>query len=204
MIYQDSIAFFILVLCFLKRIYIAESVFTKFTISFSKYLFFSLVQISYSYIKLIIFLFAIYKAFFITNLVPSIIQVMVIFNYSFNYVWDAYLLLVVYVSALWCFPCYVYQFINEKLFKISVQFEINVIISLSFFYFFNLENFFYCLVNLYYFDLHIFNKNRNAFLDEAEFYMQSKCLTQKSLKELASFVKENYDSSVSKIKAKKR
>jgi hypothetical protein len=47
-------------------------------------------------------------------------------------------------------------------------------------------------------------RNRKTFLNENEYQHQSRNSTLKALQELASFVKDNYDSSVLNIKAKNR
>ena len=45
-------------------------------------------------------------------------------------------------------------------------------------------------------------RNRKIFLNENAYLLQSRNSTQKALQELASFVRDNYDSSVLNLKAK--
>ena len=202
MFYQETIRFIFLVLCFLNKRFLSETLVLKFFINFLKYLIVALLKSSYYYIKFVFFLFAIYKAIFVTNFLPSLVQVMIIVNYSFNFIWDGYLLLLIYSTVFWFFPYYLYKFSNEKLLKISVNHEVDMLIVFSFIYFSPSEKIISCLVNLYSFDLLM--RNRKIFLNENAYLLQSRNSTQKALQELASFVRDNYDSSVLNLKAKNR
>ena len=84
MLFEESIQFIFLILCFLNKKALADALIIKFLINFSKYFIASLLKISYYYFKLVFFLFAVYKAFFFTNFVPSIVQLLLTFHYSFN------------------------------------------------------------------------------------------------------------------------
>ena len=202
MCFEETIIFLFLALCFLHKKSLAESLFIKFLINFAKYLVSTFFKISFYYFKLIFFLFSFYQAFFFTNFIPSFIQVILTFNYSFNYVWDAYLLLIIYTAVFWCLPYFFYKFYNEKMSKISVQIYVDVLIVFAFYFFYGFETSFCLLPNLLYFDFFI--RNKHAFLSENDYSNQSQSLTQKSLKELAKYVRENYDQQVLNVKAKLR
>ena len=200
--FQESASFILLVLCFLNRESVSRTMIIQFLIHFIKYLIGFIFKISCYYFKFILLIFAIYKAFFFTNFVPSIIQIALTFHYSFNYIWDVYLLMIVYSTFIWCFPFYLYKYNNEKIYNISVKTELNAFLFFCFFYILNLENCFACLTNLFYFDFFILNKK--TFLKPHEYSEQTESYTAKALEELAKFARENYDDHVYKIKATKR
>ena len=133
--FQESCSAILLALSFLNRKYLSELKVMKFFVQFSKYLIKFIINISFYYFKSITFMFAIYKTLFFTNVIPSIIQLLLTFHYSFDYIWDVYLLVVIYSSLLFGFPYFLFKFNNERIYKNCINAELN---------------FFYCLVFLFF------------------------------------------------------
>ena len=200
--FQESCSAILLALSFLNRKYLSELKVMKFFVQFSKYLIKFIINISFYYFKSITFMFAIYKTLFFTNVIPSIIQLLLTFHYSFDYIWDVYLLVVIYSSLLFGFPYFLFKFNNERIYKNCINAELNFFFIVLFFCFFEIQNSVVFLSNLYYFDLHILRKK--AFLDQNEYLRQSHSFTEKALKDLSAFVRENYDENILKIKSRNR
>ena len=135
--------FFFLVLClsYLNSTDLGKTLLIRFFFGYIKCLAYFIIDVSYYYMKIIGVFLIWYQALFFSNLIPNFIQLFLSFHFLFNFLWDLFLLLIIYSSFLVCLPMYALRSNSKKL--ISIETEIKSLIILNLILFFNFEIFFY-------------------------------------------------------------
>ena len=119
-------------------------------------------------------------------------------NFTLPYVWDLYLLLVIYALVLICLPLSIYKFNFEKTVNVETKLQITLIVG--FYYFLNFETFFITIANLLCIDWFLFKKK--TFLNQNEYDLQIP-FTRRALNELSIYISSNYDATINKLKKNK-
>lgn len=99
----------------------------SFCVKLTKYYFYY-VKISYNFVVRLFF----------PSFVPQIIPLIIFFHFCFTFVWNIYLLLVIYSSVLISLPLYCYNYYYDR--KISVFPEFFVLICVYFFQIYDFED----------------------------------------------------------------
>ena len=86
-----------------------------FLVNFIPYVLSFFLKYSIFYFKLISCIFVTFKTLFFVPILPMFLQYSLTIFVSFDFLWDAYLLLSVYSIVLICIPCYIFQFYFKKL-----------------------------------------------------------------------------------------
>ncbi len=82
--------------------------FDKIFFGYIKCLAYFIIDVSYYYMKIIGVFLIWYQALFFSNLIPNFIQRFLSFHFLFNFLWDLFLLLIIYSSFLVCLPMFVW------------------------------------------------------------------------------------------------
>ena len=197
---NSYLTFFVLCLSFLNASDLSKALLTRFLFGYLNYLVHFLFKLSYYYFKFIGVFLIWYKALFFSNLIPTFIQLIFSFHFLFNFIWDMYLLLIIYSSILVCLPIYVLNFNTKK--TNCLKAELKSIIILIFFLYFNFEIVLATFTNLVCIDKLLLN--RKTFISMNEYDLMTKTFTEKSLSELQLHVLENYDETKIKFNKKQK
>ena len=111
---SEVLLFLILIFVFFKCEKWFENQVIKLIVYFLPYTFSFFVKVSKIYFNFIYESFIFLKNIFFIPLIPPFFQCLLTFSILFSYIWDCYLLFIIYTLIFVCFPKYLYNFFSKN------------------------------------------------------------------------------------------